>query len=87
MKRKYKVVYKSGDLSGGICNPAYFTEEETFDSFEEAFAFFNEKKAWAEVAARDDRAFFNTKNSIVFFASRGYGISDCSEYRRVTLSW
>ena len=83
--KKYKVLVKEGNLSGGICNPAYFTDEKSFNSYEETFAFFNEKKV--SVCAEDDRAFFNTENSIVFFSSRGYGLSDCSEYRRVTLCW
>lgn len=85
MAKTYTVKVQEGNLFGGICNPAYFTREKSFGSYEEAFAFFNEKKV--SVSAEDDRAFFNTENSIVFFSSKGYGISDCSEYRRVTLCW
>lgn len=87
MAKNYSVIVESGSLSGGICNPAYFTKEEAFDSYEKAYAYFLEEKARRAFCSPDDSAFLTKENAIVFFNSRGYGLSDCSEYHRVTLCW
>lgn len=84
----YTLTKETGSLSAGIVTAPNCVERRVFDSFEEAHNAFLETKENTFVCGSPDYEGTLTEvDKIVYFVQRGWGISDCSEYHRLTLSW